>query len=187
MSQFTESSFLDKYLDGNQLSSLPSAALDRLRQLEEELQDKSAEGGGDFGECVKTFGPQLADLSQRLGAKIKSLSVKSIRDAIDLIKYATNVGFEIHQIVDSIKDCVLPDQLPPEAQKQRQIDFSKDLAYFVWMTVNPLGDKLNWIPFKKTIEAKLVKWIAGMAVELASELIDKNEVTKASTTYIKAI
>lgn len=182
-------SFLDKYLDGNRLGSLPQVALDRLRELEQQLNNTSTENGGNFDECVTVFGPQLADLSQRLSDKIKTISVKSIKDAIGLIRFATNVGFEIHQIVENVKDCVLPGELPEEEKKARQIDFSKDMAYFIWMTVDPLAGKLTWIPFKKTIEEKLVKWVAGMAVGLASDFLNKNGVTKASTDadYVKVI
>lgn len=181
-------SFLDKYLDGNQLSALPQAVVDRLKALEEELDDTSAANGGNFEECIKQFGPQLADLSQRLGTKIKSISVHSIGDAIDLIKFAANIGFEIHQLVDNIKGCVMPTPLPAAEAKERQIEFSKDLAYFVWLTADPLGPYLNWLPFKKTLERKLVRWIAGMAVELAADLLEKNGVTKSEvSTHMKAL
>lgn len=186
---FTQSSFIDKYLDKNRLSAISDKAKETLARLEQEVQDNMSVNGGDYEECVKQFGPQLADLAQRLSEKLKTFSIKSISDAIEAIKFAKNLGFEIYQIVDSVKDCVMPTPLPAEEAKQRQVSFGKDLAYFVWMTADPLAGRLGWIPFKKTLEMRLVKWIAGMAIELAYDVFEKNAVSKAAVgqPYLKAL
>jgi hypothetical protein len=167
-------SFLDKYLENHGLGSVPQRMKERVARLEEKLNTTLTDSGGNFDECVKSFGPQLADISSRLGQRIKGMRVQSFRDAWELVKFAKNIGFEIYQVVDAVRDCVFKDGLTGEAAKQREIAFGKDLAYFVWLTANPLKDRFDWLPFKKTIEEKLVKWIAGMAIELAYDMLNKS-------------
>ena len=184
-------SFLDKYLGDNKLKEISGGALTRLQDLEEKLRLESDEEGKDFDECVKLFGPRLVDIATRLGERVRGISVKSIQDALSLIQFAAHIGFEIYQVTNDVKDCVIPEGLSEAESLARQIDFSKDLAYFVWLTADPLAGKLSWIPFKKTLEEKLVRFVAGAAAKLAIDLLKKKDssVAKAShgSTFISVL
>lgn len=181
-------SFLDEYLSSSdKLTAVSDKVKNALKDLEHKISNQTNESGGDFNECVKEFGPQLADLADRLKTKISSLSIKSFSDAWNIIKFAKNLGFEVYQITDNVKDCVFKDT--PDSEKEaKELEFGKDLAYFVWLSVNPLNGKLTWLPFKTTLEKKLVRWIAGMAIELARDVLNKT-VNKSETNsdIVKAI
>lgn len=181
-------SFLDEYLSKGTLGEVSTKVKDTLSQLEQKLSDQTASSGGNFDDCVQVFGPQMMDLATRLKGRLSSISVHSLSEAWDLLKFAKNIGFEVYQIIENVKGCVFKDGLTGDAAKQRELAFGKDLAYFVWLSVSPLEGKLTWVPFKKTIEEKLVKWIAGMAIQLAEDVLNKT-VNKAESgdTIVKAL
>jgi len=167
-------SFLSKYLDQARLEELAPKVKDHLSLLESLMEDDLSSANENFDECLKVFGPQIADVARRLGDVVRSFSVLSLAEAFNTLKLASKIGFEIYQIVRGVKDCVLPEGLSEEQSKAKQIKFGKDLAYFVWLTAAPLEGKLKWVPFKKKIEEGLVKWVAGAAIELAFDMDAKH-------------
>ena len=91
----------------------------------------------------------------------------------------------MYQIVNEMRDRVVPAGVTGDAAWEVQRAFGQDLTYFVWKAVGPFDKKYNWIPFKKTIEKKLVKWLAGMGLEAARKLFSANkEVASFSSNNI---
>lgn len=167
--------FVDSYLNNNKLPPVSDKVKKRLGRLEEEMKQKTSDAEGAFEDCLSQFEPDITDISGRLAEKLSDLHVGGIGDAIEMIKFAKNMGFEIYQLVINMKSCVIPPDLSPDQEKERILDFGQDLAWFIWMIVDPLKGKFLWIPFRKKIEEILVRWIAGMGMELAWDVFDNNK------------
>lgn len=181
-------SILTQYLNNHRLDAVPTKVKNTLANLEQVITGQMLDGTGDLDGCVQQFAPKMIDLTDRLKTYFQSFSIKSFGDALEAVKSAKNIGFEAYQIIMSVKGCVVPDGLSPEEEKAKTITFGKDMAYFIWLTVNPLAGKLSWMPFKTTLEKLAVRWIAALGIELAYDLMQKNAVVKMSgETYIKAI
>ncbi len=181
-------SFIDTYLTKYKLDSLPQSVKETLNKVEQTLNDKAnaiTDGEAKFNECLKQYGPDIASVTERVSEKFKGISVKSVSDAISLLRFISSIGFEVYQIVDHLSACALPDSLSEESKKSAKIDFGVELTYFVWVTVSPLEGKLSWIPFKKTIERKVVRWLSKTSIQFAYDYF--NRPPQSSSSYLRVI
>lgn len=182
--------FLDSYLTKFKLDDLPAKAQESLAKVEKDIEKalEVNEANPIFDECVKQFGPQVADLVERFNAHFANMKW-SISTIGQNLRFVINIGTEVYQIVEQVGHLVVLPNMTDMEKHNAKVNFGKQLCYFIWMTVNPLKDKLSWIPFKKTIEKKLVFWIAGMALEHTVDLFaargtslmsaDSNSIMKA--------
>ena len=160
--------FIDAYLDKHRLDKMPGRIKEKLDDLEAKINEKTKQDSS-LEYCMTHYGPEISDLIERVAAGIKEYD-----GIIDLLRFVSTIGFEVYQIIDRISDCVIPDGLTPEEEKPLKIELVADLTYFVWATIDPFGGKLGWVPFKKTIEKKVVMWLAKMAAQFAYDYFDAN-------------
>lgn len=181
-------SFIDTYLNKYRLDEIPKKIKNKLDTLEQEMTNNAQ--NADFGECIKQFGPQIADLVERLSIKLHNVTISSFSDAIDLFRFAKTIGFEVYQIIKDLSGCTIPTDLSADEENKAKIELGVNLTYFVWLIVDPFKNKFNGIPFKKWIEQKLVRWLARMSIEFTIDYLKVNEshikVLKVDT-HIRAI
>lgn len=184
-------SFIDTYLEKYRLDEMPEKVKKNLDQLEKDMADKvQSDDVEDFGECLAKYGAEISDLIERVSAKIDDLSIGSLSDVLNLFRFVKTIGFEAYQLVELLSDCVVPDGLSDEEAKEAKEakkEFGIDLTYFIWVTINPLEGKLTWLPFKKTIEKKVVRWLAGMAIDFAMDFFSANEEVTMSKAVTKTV
>lgn len=168
--------FLDSYLNKYRLDEITTKAKASLDKVEKDLEKilQENEQNPAFDECVKRFGPQVADLVERFSAHFASLNGWSLETVAQSLRFVINIGTEVYQIVETVKDLVVKPKMTPAEAHTAKVEFGQNLCYFVWMTVDPLKEKLSWLPFKKTIEKKVVFWVAGMALEHTVDLFAAN-------------
>lgn len=166
--------FLDYYVDEHRLDGLSEKAKKVLGKVEKKLEQqvKETSESADFEDCLAVHGPKIADLIERFAAHLESFSWKGVTGTL---RFVANIAVEVYQIVEDLYECIVTEDMDEEQQESAKIEMVKDLTYFVWVTVGPLDDKYKWVPFKKTIEKKAVKWLAGRAWELAIDLLLANE------------
>lgn len=160
-------SFLDNYVKKHRLDKMPEKHKENIKKLEEKL-DKyvdQASGSLTFEDCIKQYGPQIADLVERVSNYVKDFPGWSLSSAMKMFRFINNISVEVYQIVEAMAGCVIGSNMTDEEQRAAKIGFGKELVYFVWKTVDPFKGRFNWLPLKATIEKKIVMWLAGMALE----------------------
>jgi hypothetical protein len=169
-------SFIDHYLKEQNLDPLPESTKKNLDKLEKEIKAKIDDNPTDstFEEVAKKYGAQIGDIVARFSAHWKAIDGWSISTVIGSLRFVINIGVEVRQLVEQMKGDIVTDDMTPEESKAATVDFGKSLVFFIWKTVDPLQGRLSWIPFKKTIERKLVFWVADMAFDFAGDLINRH-------------
>ena len=175
-------SFIDTYIKKHRVGDISKASRKNLDQLEKTLTQVTAksETGLSFLDAIKEYGDQIGDLIERVQQEFDGFKL-----SFSSLKLVYSVAIEVYQIVNEMRDRVVPAGVTGEAAWDVQLKFGQDLTYFIWKAVGPFDKKYNWIPFKKTIERKLVKWLAGMGLEAARKLFSANkEVASFSSNNI---
>lgn len=164
--------FLDNYLKSYRLDEITANAKSSLDKIEKDLEKvlKENENNPAFEECVKMFGPKIADLVDRFSSHFTNLNGWSFAAIKSSLRFVINIGTEVYQIVESVKQLVVTPSMSQAEAHAAKVNFGQHLSYFVWSTVDPLKGKLSWLPFKNTVEKKLVFWIAGMTLEHTVDL-----------------
>ena len=116
---------------------------------------------------VKKYAPEILELVQRASVAFKEMSF-----SFSKLKVITKLGTEVYQLVDAMQDAIVKPEMTEEQKATAKVSFGKDLVYFIYLTINPLKSRFRWLPFKKTIERKLVLWLAEMGLETAMKLFD---------------
>ena len=177
-------SFLESYLKSHRLNKMPNKHKANLKKLENNLNEK-VQGSATFEECLKNYGPEISDLVERASNTLRELTF-----SLQKIRVVINIGTEVYQIVDQVQDCIISEDMSEPEKKTAKLEFGKDLIYFVWMTIDPLQDHLKWLPFKKIIERKLVKWLAGYSLEAAFDMFKAQtnvQTMSAKTSIMRAL
>jgi len=167
---------LRKYLEEHQLDPMPDKHKKNLDKLEDKLTDNLTDTTKNFEDCLKENSAVIADVVGRASETFKDESLS----VFGKLRIIVGLGIEVYQIVDSMSDCVVSEGGTPTEQHASKIAFGKDLTYFIWMTIDPLKNHVNWLPFKKTIEKWLVRWLAGYALETASDMLKADPVQTMS-------
>lgn len=164
--------FLNQYLDKHRLDKMPKKMKKKLDKLEKKLQDYVAGSKGklSFEDIIKEFGPQIADLVERVSQYKDNMPPITWRNALSIFRFVQSIATEVFQIVEAMKDAIVDGSMSEEEQRQAKVEFGTELVYFIWMTVDPLKGKFTWLPFKKALEKMIVKWLAGMAMESLVDL-----------------
>lgn len=158
--------FLNTYLKKYRLDEMPEKHKEHLEKLEKEIAEKSFSSNADFEECIKKFGPALADLIDRAAAGLKDVKV-----SLSTLRWIINIGIETHQLVEQMVDFVVDDEMTPAEAREAKIEFGKELTYFIWKAIDPLAKYLYWLPFRQTLEREIVKWMAGLVMEATVDLL----------------
>jgi len=171
-------SFIDHYLKEHNLDALPDDTKKNLDKLEKEIKAKIDDNPTDstFEDVTKKYGPQIADIVGRFRDHWGRVTIDgwSVSTVTGTLRFVINVGVEVKQLVDQMEEDIVTDDMTPEEAKEATTDFGQSLVYFIWKTVDPLKDRLSWVPLKKTVEKKLVFWVAGMAFDFAGDLINRH-------------
>ncbi len=171
--------FVNNYLDKHRLDKMPEKHKTNVENLEKKLVDKAQGNNGaiDFEKDVLVaYGPQIADLVERASKALHGgFSFSQFRVVI-------NIAVEVYQLVDQMADKVIPPGYTGIKAHEAKVEFGKDLTYFIWKTIDPVGNYVNWLPFKKSIERGLVRWLAGYALDAALDMLEaqKDAVTTMS-------
>lgn len=166
-------SFIDEYLSKYRLDKIPEKHKNNLRKLEDKLSDyvKQSKGPMTFEDCLKEHGTQLSNLVERVSNYVSDFKKElSWTNALSIFRFVQSISIEVYQIVRDISGCVVDDSMSDKEKHDAKVMFGKELVYFVWKTVDPIKDQFNWLPFKQTIEKKIVMWLAGMGLETTVDL-----------------
>jgi len=164
--------FVDNYLDKHRLDKMPEKHKKNVEKLEKKLEEKAKGNNGqiDFeNDILKEYGPQIADLVERASKALHG------GFSFSMFRVVINIGIEVYQLVDQMSDKVVPPGYTGEQAQEAKVEFGKDLTYFIWKTIDPLGKYLNWLPFKKSIERRIVRWLAGYALDAALDMLTAQE------------
>jgi len=171
-------SYLQEYLKNHALDDIPSDVAENLVKFEEIVRDeiKSENSTNVFDAVITERGDEILDIVKRLSAHFKDWNV-SLHGIWQTFQFVLDVGFEVYQIVlDIITDLVGSDATDEE-KDQAIVEVAKSIVYMIWCAINPLAGYLRFIPFKKTIEKLVVKWLTGLIAGFAVDLFDANEDT----------
>lgn len=161
--------FIDTYLDKYRLDKMPQSVQEDLNNLEKEIEKKLPEKVA-FEDVLKQYAPAISDLIARASA-----GMQDIKFSFASFRWVINIGIEVYQIVDQMETSVVTAEMNSEQRRVAKVDLGKDLVCFVWITIDPLKNYLNWLPFKKTIERGLVRWLAGYALNAAVDFLAAND------------
>lgn len=183
-------SFLDKYSQNHRLEKINSKTKKNLVDLEKKL-DRSINGERSFEDALKDHSDTLADLIQRVGEHFDGWKI-TWATAISSFRFVISIATEVYQIVEAMKAEIVTPNMSEEESAARRTQFSKDLVWFVWSAVGPLDKTFKWVPFKKTIEKRLVMWIAGMGLNAARNFFNANKevdtfAVKGTGSHLKVI
>lgn len=167
--------FLQNYLNNNRLDAMTDDIKKRLSELEYSLQTETP--SDDFSVCLEKFGPEISDLVERVSAAIPTISLNGWKDYLGLGQFIWNIAVEVYQLMKEVSSCVVNDSMTPEQKKEAEVLFGKELIYFVWLAVNPLKGHFTWVPFKATIEKRLVMYCAEKALGSVVHLFAANAST----------
>ena len=172
-SAISQMSFLYIYNDKYQLDKLPDDIKNRLDSIEQEIDNTLRQKGPlTFEDVITTHGPKLANLVDRVALHFNDWNGSLIN--VSTFKFVINIGFEVYQIVHDLSSSIITDDMSAVEKEKIQISLGTDLIYFVWMIVDPFRDKLKWLPFRRVLEKKTVKWLASMAIKAAMDFFETN-------------
>lgn len=181
--------FIDTYVKKHRLGDISKRAKKHLSKIEKTLDNitEKAKKGLSFLDSIKEHGDQIGDLIERV-----KQGISSDEGLFSRFRFISSIAIEVYQLVDLMHDEVVPDGLTGEKAWQAKRTFGVQLIYFIWEAVGPLDKIYTWIPFKKTIERKLVRWLAGMGMDAARSLFNVNKEVASfsvnnSMPFIKAI
>lgn len=169
-------SFIDIYLKKHRLGNITNATRKNLGKLEKALDSvtSKSKNGLSFLDSIKGHGDAIGDLIERVQQHFDGFKLTS-KNAFSTFHFIYNIAIEVFQILDAMKDEIVPEGLTGEKAWEAKKKFGRELIYFIWKTIGPLDKFLTWLPFKKTIEKKLVKWLADMGLESARKMFKANK------------
>ena len=180
--------FLRKYIDQTTLSKLPESAITNLTNLEKGLDDKLP-GNSTFQDVMGEYGPEISDLVNRISVHVNSWEF-SVASVWNSLKFVIDIAKEVYQIVEAVQIKLIPIGASPEVALQKKTDFGVDMVYFVWATIGPLKGRLDWLPFKATLEKWLVRKLALVGIQHAISFFNANPkvatLSNAKTTIMKS-
>lgn len=160
-------SFLEEYVSKHLLDNLSPSQQNNINNLETLLKDQVT--NGSFEDILKQYGSQISDLVNRTSQAVSGeLSLSKLRVII-------NIAIEVYQLVEVMSNSIVKPDMLEEDKKTAKITFGQDLTYFIWITVDPLKDYFNWLPFKKTVEKKVVKILSGFGIKSAMDILESNK------------
>lgn len=180
-------SFIDIYMK-NRVGDISLSVRKNLAKLEEKLDSvtKKAKKGISFLDAVKNYGGEIGDLIERVQQHFDGWKF-TVSGAFASFRFVSSIAIEVYQIVDAMKDEIVPEGVTKEEAWLVKRKFGKDLTYFIWKIIGPLDKKFNWVPFKKTIEKRLVLWFAGMGMDTARSIFKANKEVLSFSTNNKAV
>lgn len=166
------SNFLDVYLNKYKLTDVSSVVQKHIEELEKSLHDMylTAPDSKKFDDVAKAHVVDLVDLTERVKQHLSKWHF-SWTNVWGSLKFVLNISNEVSQIVNSL----YTETAGKDYSTAKQLAFGQDLVWFVWSTINPLKDKYTWIPFKKTIEHKVVRNVAKIGLQAAFDILDVNK------------
>lgn len=181
-------SFIDTYMKKHRIGDISSSVRKNLAKLEKVLDSvtKKAKKGLSFLDAIKDYGDEIGDLIERVQQHFDGWKF-TLTGAFSSFRFVYSIAIEVYQIIDAMKDEIVPDGLTGEQAWQAKRVFGKNLIFFIWKTVGPLDKRFNWIPFKKTIEKKLVLWLAGMGMDTARSMFKANKEVSSFADNNKAV
>lgn len=181
-------SFIDTYMKKHRIGDITSATRASLAKLEKQLDviTKKAKRGLSFLDTIKQYGDEIGDLVERVQQHFDGWKF-TLSGAFSSFRFVYSMAIEVYQIIDAMKDDIVPDGLTGETAWQAKRDFGKQLIYFIWKTVGPLDKRFNWVPFRKIIEKRLVLWLAGMGIDAARDMFKANKEVSSFSTNNKAV
>lgn len=182
--------FLDQYLAKHQLDKMSDKHQNNVQKIEAVLNDAiKSSGTANFDDCLKQYGPQIADLVERVSTAIAQLPTVSwsFSSIAKVFRFVNSITVEVYQVVESMSNCVVNDKMTTDEKHTAKKSFGVNLVLFVWTTIDPLKNKFSWLPFKKTIENALVKLLAGMALESTVDLFAVSAKQIKISSFVKAV
>lgn len=187
-------SFLQNYVTKYRLDDLSSSTIERLKEVEDtikfEIEKYTGDPEGVFENCLKQHGDNISDLIERIATTVNFSNLKTWKDYLGTSRHIWSIAVEVHQVVEQMGECAIKPDATPQEKKASKALFGTELVYFVWVTVDPLSKKFRWLPFKKTIEKIIVKWIARKALQSVFEMFNANVMslqTMSSDTFIRGL
>lgn len=177
-------SFIDTYMKNHSALDISASKRKMLSKLEQKLDaiTKKSQSPATFLDAIQKYGDEIGDLIERVN-QWKS----STKGFFSTFKFAYSIAIEVFQIVNAMHAEIVPTGLSKDEEWQIKLEFGKQLTYFIWKTVGLLDKRLNWVPFKKTFEKKIVFWIAGMGLETFHNMFEANKEISTFAVNNKAV
>jgi hypothetical protein len=169
-------SFIDTYIEKNRIGDISQANRQNLAKLEKRLLDtvtKKAKNGLSFLDAIKNYEEEIVDLIGRVRQHFAGWKF-TLSKAFSSFRFVSSIAIEVYQIINVMQDEIIPEGVTGDAAWRIKRDFGKSLIYFIWKTIGPLDKQYNWVPFKKTIERRLVLWLAGIGIDTARSMFEAN-------------
>ena len=181
-------SFIDTYMKKHRLGDITSSTRKHLDKLEKKLDAVTARAkdGLSFLDAIKNYGDEIGDLIERVHKHFNGWKF-TWGNALSTFQFVYNIAIEVYQIIDAMKDEIVPEGVTGEKAWDAKRLFGKQLVYFIWKVIGPLDKVFKWVPFKKTIEKKLVMWLAGMGLDSARKMFIANKDVSSFSTNNNAV
>ena len=188
-------SFINYYLKGpvsrlpcDVPRDVPRDVKHRLSKIEAGITEK-INGFLEFEDVIKDYAPRIVDLLDALRRHFEEWKL-SVTQIVSTFKFVINISIEVGQIVEQIEYAIITDNMTKEEKYRKKIEFGQEFTYFIWAIIDPLKDQYNWIPFKRTLEEMIVKWLAAMALTATMDLLMANKTVSSlgmGKNYIRAL
>jgi hypothetical protein len=178
-------SFIDTYIANHQIGTISASKQKYLNLLEQDLNVAlENQKGLKFSQIINKHTNDIYDLINKIRKEFYAKKWKSWSGVLSTLQFVYSIALEVYQIIENIAGDIVPPGTPKAEQGKVKLAFAKELIYFIWKIIGPLDNSFNWVPFKKTIERKLVMWFAGMAIEAAHKFFKANPVGVKSAGVI---
>jgi len=172
-------SYLEKYLEKHRLDRLSKKQKKKLENLESKLDATTQKQTGlNFEDIIKEHAEKIIDLVERLELYFQGWEF-SLGNMYEAVRFVYSIAMEVSQIVNEIEKDLKLDGLSSEEAYKVKVEFGTELTVFVWNLWDPLKDVAGWLPFRKTLEEMVIRWLAEMAIKAALDFLGANKTVGA--------
>lgn len=168
-------SYLDNYLKNHKLGRMSNKQKKALGKIEKKL-DAIVQNETDltFEEIISKHSDSIVDIIERLKVYFTGWQF-SFANMFENFRFIYSIALEVAQIVRAVEGDLKLDSLPSEKAHEVKVEFGVELTAFLWNMWDPFAGELSWLPFKKTVEMLIVRWLADMAIRAALDFFTANE------------
>lgn len=158
-------SFLDKYLEENNLPPLPNNIKDRLEEIEEKLKNMFPDQD-QFTDAIRECYPKIVEIVERTKKEFEGWKLTA-GNVVSAFRFVISMANDVSEIVQELSSKIVPPGATPEEAHNRKIQFGKELTWFTYSMWNP--KLIKWLPesVEAWVERKVIYWLSGMAIDWA--------------------
>lgn len=159
-------SFLDEYLNDNNLPPLPDHIKERLDEIEKKINDLFPSGNDQYANLIKEYYPKIVEIVDKIKNEFKDWEM-SAGNVVSAFRFIITISNEISEIVNEFVEKVIPVGTPAEEAHQIKIELGRELTWFAYCLWNPRIIKHLPEVVETWIEKRIIYWLSGMVVDWA--------------------